>query len=200
MSKLRSIFGALLFLVACCSLRGQLVTAEPHPISLKVSLLDESISPPNFWFLDYSYNPALMLGLEYRLSKSPRRDWHLAANMGYYFHRHFRTAGFLQAGIGYRQQLGRLQLSGRILAGASLAFATEEVYAFEDGDYRGVNNSGSLIFSPAVDFSLGYRLGKQSSGTEIYLNYMLAIDSPFGGALLLPHVFAGLGCRFHPFQ
>ncbi|MEM9261107.1 MAG: hypothetical protein AAGA62_15805, partial [Bacteroidota bacterium] len=125
--------------------------------------------------------------------------WYLAGNLGFYFHRHLRTAGFLQTQIGYRRRFGKLGVSLAVGPGVSLAFATQPVYVFEGGTYREGKNNGDLVFMPAATIDLSYQLGQTKRSPELLLYYSLAVDAPFA-VLPLPHLFVGGGLRFYPFK
>jgi len=174
--------------------------ATHRSIPIKVALLDESISPPNLWFTRYTYNPAVTIGVEYPLSNGRHHEWFLQTNLGFYFHRHFRTALFLNAGGGYRRYIGRFNISLGLAAGYSHVYATEPVYAFNGNTYEEVNNNGQGVFMPSAELALGYKLHQGLYSPEIYLTYQFAADSPFSGVKLVPHDFVGLGAKLYPFK
>ncbi|MEL6669777.1 MAG: hypothetical protein AAFO91_06340 [Bacteroidota bacterium] len=190
------------FLVVLCSLFWSSLLAQENkpPIPIKITVLHQAIDLPGFRAFKYPYKPAITLGTDYVLGQDNGRNWFISGDLGFYFHRDFRTAVFMRAGIGYQQQIRRFKLGLRATAGSALVFATEPVYAFENGEYIQARNSGQLVFMPGADISLAYELRKRANSPEVFLSYQIAIDSPFSPTAVLPHVFVGGGITFYPFQ
>ncbi len=165
---------------------------------LKVVLADESIALPGFSFVDYGYEPALLLSSEYPMGRSGYDGFYISGTLGWYFHRHFRTSVFTNAQISYRLRAKRFHGSIGVGPGAALAYATQPVYEFDDGTYAEGKNSGQLLFMPAATLELGYKLGTTPTATELLLDYSFAVETPFA-LVPAPHLFVGLGLRFYPF-
>jgi len=172
---------------------------EGRSLPVQILLLDESISLPGFSFLDYPYQPAFQLGTELSLKEGMKHDWHVAGNIGFYFHDDLRTAGFLNAQLGYRRTFGRFNASLAVGPGLAFAFAPQPVYVFENGTYQEGKNNGDLIFMPSGALNLAYRLRQAEKSPEVVFHYSLSLDAPFS-VLPLPHLFVGLGLRFYPFK
>ncbi|MEO0732247.1 MAG: hypothetical protein AAFZ52_05395, partial [Bacteroidota bacterium] len=139
------------------------------------------------------------LGVEQVLRQGNRHELFLQGDLGFYYHRHLRTAVYLTTQFGYRWRAGRWHLSLAAGPGLSLAFATRPVYVFAEGTYRAGRNGGTLLFTPALSLEAGYRIGKSSRAPELLLHYGLAVDTPFA-ILPLPHLLTGIGLRFTPFN
>lgn len=180
------------------TLAGQDKSKLKQDFPLRISLLDESITPPGFLFVKYPYNPAAMVGTEFLLRKRPKHDLHLTGNLGFYFHRHIRTSVFLNTEIGYRYHLGRFSPTLRAGIGVAHAFSTAPVYVFNGEDYETGKNSGRPVLLPSVGFELAYRLKDQERSPELFFSYIFALEAPFA-FVTLSHVLVGVGYKFYPF-
>jgi len=171
---------------------------ETQRLSVSALLLDESLSFPVLNPARHPYHPAFQLGLEYKLRSRPNHDFHLGANLGFYFHRYSQTAGFINVQIGLRLRFGRF--SGRLGVGPgfALASATQPVYTYSNSSYQ-EGKDGQLIFMPSLALGLGYRIGSRATSPELLLHYELAIDQPFAN-FSVPHLFVGAGVRLFPFN
>lgn len=170
--------------------------AQKSAWPLKISLLDESISLPNTWFLDYPYNPAIMVGTEFNIKSNPRNAIFLSGDLGFYHHKHWQNALFLNVGIGYRQDFWKMYASLRLGPGYSHAFAAAPVYKFEDGEYKEVTDWGSPKFSPFANLEIGYKFTSEPDSPSIYFTFGQSVDL---GLIPFPHQFVGLGFQFYPF-
>jgi len=139
-----------------------------------------------------------MLGTEYQLRKRRKYDLHLTANLGFYFHRHIRSAVFLNTEIGYRYHFGRFSSSIRAGVGYAHAFSTSPVYVFDGEDYVEGENSGRPVLMPSLGLELAYSLKDQERSPTLFLSYIYALDAPFA-PVTLAHVLVGAGCKFYPF-
>lgn len=170
----------------------------PHHLPLKISILDESISFPNFWFLDFSFNPTIMLGTEIILKEKNNHDWHLTGNLGYYFHKDWQAAIFLNSEIGFRHHFGKFNISPRFGLGYAHTFATKAVYRPVDGQFEKVKDFGSPTFTPSLSINIGYQFKDAKYSPEIFLTFMSSLEIPFTIHTGI-HQFVGLGYKFYPF-
>lgn len=172
---------------------------EKQLLPIKISILDESISVPNFWFLRYSYNPAVMIGTEWIWKEKEQHDWHITSNLGFYHHKDWETGLFLNAELGYRQYLGRYNVTGRFGIGYAHTFSPVPVYQYKEGNYEEVTDFGSPTFMPSFALGIGYDLKKERNSPEIFLTYMFAPMLPFN-QFTSPRQLVGLGLKLYPFQ
>lgn len=166
---------------------------------LKISILDESLALPNLQFLGFEYNPAMMIGTEYILKKKEKSDWHLTGNVGFYHHKDWQTAVFVNSEMGYRYHFGRLSASARLGIGYAHAFANKPVYGLKDGEWQEVKNTGVPKFISSLALGLEYRFNDAENSPSVFLTYMSAIDVPisiFNGL----HQLVGVGVKFYPFK
>lgn len=171
----------------------QEVTSFP----IKISILDETLTLPGLGSLNYKFNPAIMLGTEYILRKKNNHDWFLSANLGYYYHKDWQAAVFINSEIGYRYQFKRWNFNSKFGLGYAHAFSTKPLYENKEGVWQEAKNTGSPKFMPSIGFELGYQLTDEINSPEIFATYMLAIDVPtniFSGF----HRLAGIGIKFYP--
>ncbi|MEL6718233.1 MAG: hypothetical protein AAFP82_05920 [Bacteroidota bacterium] len=168
------------------------------PLPLKISILDESLTLPNFWFTRYSYNPAAIIGTEFILKEKEKQDWHLTANLGFYYHKDWQAAVFLNSEIGYRYHFGRFNAAARLGLGYAHVFATQPIYREEDGDYVAAKDYGSPALMPSLGLSLAYELQEKEYSPEVFLTFMSQGEVPFNFFTGL-HQLVGLGVKFYPF-
>jgi len=166
---------------------------------LKISVLDESISFPNFWFTNYSYNPSLMVGTERILKTKKNHDWHLTGNLGFYYHKDWQTGIFVNSEIGYRYHIKRFSISPKFGLGYVHTFSPKPSYRFEDGIYTRVKDFGNATLMPSLSIELAFKLSKTEQSPELFLTFMETAEIPFrlyNGI----HQFVGLGYKFYPFK
>lgn len=168
------------------------------PLPLKISILDESLALPNFWFTRYSYNPAAMVGTEFILKEKEKTDWHLTANLGFYYHKDWQAAVFLNSEIGYRYHFGRFNAAARLGIGYAHVFATQPIYREVDGDFVAATDYGSPTFMPSLGLSLAYELQEKAYSPEVFLIFSSQVEVPFNFFTGL-HQLVGVGVKFYPF-
>lgn len=178
------------------SLYAQKMEVTNKKIPIRIALMDESISFPNFWFTRYDYNPAVMLGTEHIFRHKNKQDWLLAGNVGFYHHKHWQTAVFLNVEIGYRYHLKRFNGSARLGLGYAHVFHPGPVYSSVDGTFEEVTDYGSPAFMPSLSLNIGYRIKEAPDSPELFLTFMSAADLPFNIFTAL-HQFVGVGCQFY---
>lgn len=166
---------------------------------LSISLMDESISLPNFWFLGYPFNPALMIGTEYVWNDHPRYDWLVAANLGGYHHRYSQAAIFLNSELGFRYHVNRWNAQMRVGAGYAHTFYPGTEFRLINGMPEPVTAAAGPTFMPSASLGLGYRLSESAYAPEISLLWMVAADMPFSYYTGL-HQMVGVRFSFYPFQ
>jgi len=188
----------VLLIITSSMLHSQSLQEETRKFPLKISLLDESISLPNFWFTRYSYNPAAMIGTEYILKEKNNYDWHLTGNLGFYYHKNWQTAVFVNSEIGYRYHLGRFNASARLGVGYAHVFATQPIYREVDGDYELQTDYGSPAFMPSLGINFAYELQDKEYSPEVFLTFMSHAEVPFNIFTGL-HQMVGIGVKFYPF-
>ena len=170
-----------------------------HPLPLKIAVLDESISLPNFWFTRYAFNPALLIGTEYPIQQKGKHEWYVAANLGFYHHKKSQSAIFINGELGYRYFLGRWRPASSFGLAYAHTFYPGPVYESVDGIFQEVSNSGHPTFMPSLAIHLGYQLSTNDYPPELFLTFMSGVDIPFRQETSL-HQFVGLGLKLYPFQ
>jgi len=170
-----------------------------HTLPISIAVLDESISIPNHWFLEYEYNPAFIIGTEHILKKKPKSDWHLTANIGFYYHKSWEMAPFINSEIGYRYNFSkRFALQGRFGLGYLHLLTTKPVYTFEDDIYIEKTNFGSPTLLVSLSAGCDFKLNTKINSPSIFLTYMSSVKIPFSIYNGL-NQFVGLGYKFYPF-
>ncbi len=189
-----------LFAIGLCHFaNGQQKSLWQQPIPIKVSILDQSTSLPNFWFTRYSYNPAITVGTELILKKKKNHDWHLTGNLGFYHHKNWQNAAFLNSEIGFRQHFGRLSANARFGLGYSHTFAAAPVFTQESGEWKEKTDFGNPTLNTSLGIGLEYILGQSETSPTLTMTYQSMVDIPFNIYTSLHH-FVGLGFKFYPFQ
>lgn len=169
-------------------------------LPISIAVLDESISLPNLWFLEYEYNPAIIIGTEYILKQKPKSDWHLTANVGFYYHKNWELGPFINSEIGYRRSLTkRFNLQGRFGLGYLHQFAGKTVYTFQEGTYKEKTDFGSPTLMGSLSFGCEYELKEKPFSPTVFFIYMGAAKLPFSIYNGL-NQFVGLGYKFYPFS
>ena len=166
---------------------------------INISILDESTSLPNFWFLRYSYDPAIMIGTEYILKQKAKSDFHLTGNIGYYYHEDWASTLFILPEIGYRYHLKRWSFYARFGVGYSHSFATKPIYQFEEGAFRETNDLGNPAAMVSLSLNTSFKLSDKALAPEIYVTLMSSGELPFNNYTGV-HQFAGVGYKFYPFK
>ncbi len=170
------------------------VGAQNFPI--KISVLDESISAPNFWFTGYEYNPAVIAGTEYILSERKNSDWHTTANLGFFYHKQWVSSVFINSEIAYRYSPGRFSLSPKFGLGYAHVFALNPVYNIEDGAIKKINDYGTPRLMPSLSLELAFKLSKKEYAPSLFITFSESIEIPFNIFTGL-HQFVGLGYKFY---
>lgn len=198
---MRLLYCLLLILISGSSF-GQVTQWDNIKQTLPISIvvLDESISLPNLWFLEYEYNPAIIIGTEYILKQKPKSDWHLTANIGFYYHKSWELGPFINSEIGYRHGLGkRFNLQSRFGLGYLHQFAGKAVYTFQEETYKEKTDFGSPTLMTSLSLGCEYKLKRKSYSPTIFLIYMSTVKLPFSIYNGL-NQFVGLGYKFYPFS
>ncbi len=171
-----------------------------QPIPLKLSIADETIGFPNFWFTRYGFNPVLMIGSEVILKERNNHNWHLTGNLGYYHHKGWQSAVFVSSEIAYRQYIGRLfSVSPKFGLGYSHVFANKPVYRLNHDEWEQVTDYGSPTFNVSLAVELELKLKPEASSPAIFMNYQSMVDIPFNVYTGMHH-FVGVGYKFYPFK
>ncbi|MEL7530550.1 MAG: hypothetical protein AAFN10_04545 [Bacteroidota bacterium] len=173
--------------------------AQDSHLPIRIGLMDHSHAFGNFWFLGYSYNPALMLGTEHILKAEGNYDFHLTGNLGFYHQSQSQTALFLNSEIGYRYRLNRWSANARMGLGYAHTFYPGPIYAVSGNQFEEVSQAGAPRFQPSISVGIGYRFGDDPYSPELGLRYMLAADLPLNLYTSL-HQMVGLEFTFYPFQ
>jgi len=198
---IKTLFCALILFCISSSTFGQVSKWDSikQTLPLSISILDESISLPNAWFLEYSYNPAIMVGTEYVLKQKPKSDWHLTGNIGFYYHKNWELAPFINSEIGYRYKINkRLNIQGRFGLGYLHYFAAKTVYTYQDGTFKEKTNFGSPTLMVSLSAALEYKLKQKSNSPVVFISFMSAAKVPFSIYSGL-NQFVGIGYKFYPF-
>ncbi len=188
-----------LFVPLCLFFFGNLQTGWCQNFPLKVSILDESISLPNFWFTDYPFNPAVIVGTEYVFAKKRKHDWHLTGNLGYYYHKDWESAVFLNSEIGYRYHLKRWSISPKFGIGYTHAFSPKPTYAYADGTFKEVRDFGRPAFNASLTLEIAFKVTKRENSPEVFFTFMESLELPYTNYTGL-HQFVGFGYKCYPFK
>ncbi|MEN0051408.1 MAG: hypothetical protein AAF806_30360 [Bacteroidota bacterium] len=193
--NLRILLIPLLFISLLSNVYAQQKSDKKQDFPIHLSILDESTSLPNFWFLRYAYNPAFIVGTEYTLT----HDWHLTGNLGFFYRKEWQTAVFLLPEIGYRRHLNRWSFYPRLGLGYTHSFVARPVYKFEGTQFQEVSNLGSPFLTGSLSLNLSYQLKDQERSPEIYCSFMMMALVPFNNWAGL-HQLVGVGYKFYPFK
>lgn len=169
------------------------------PYPLKVSVLDESLILPGFKFLQYGYNPALMVGTEYKLNNNPVSSWHLTGNLGFFYHAQSQTGIFLNSEFGYRYHLNRWNFRLGTGLGYLHGFSNRPVYKREEGILVESTDFGSPTLMISASAEIGYQLKPGEQQPELFLTWMNSAEVPFNFYTGI-HQFVGIGIKFYPFK
>jgi len=186
----------LLITILLFSFSGKLLAQDSKPIALHISIMDESLSFPNFWFLGYSYNPAIQIGTEFLLKEKGNHDWHLTTNLGFFYHKDIEAAIFLNSEIGYRYHLKRFSIYPRFGLGYAHTFSTKAIYQPVDGIFQKTKDKGTPTFMPSLSMNIGYALRDEDRSPVVYFTFATAPELPFTRYNGL-HQFVGLGYKFY---
>jgi hypothetical protein len=170
-------------------------TAFKNRINFEVKLMDESLGYPASGISLYAFNPAVSIGAEYILKEKRNHDFHLAADLMYYYHKQWQTAVNLHIAFGYRYRLKRFSIFPRLGAGYSHSFYVTPIYKYQDGHYKKISDYGNPTFVPFFSLNIGYQIVQSPRSHELFLTMMQNIEIPFTefwGA----HQFIGVGYRF----
>lgn len=190
--KMKNVLITILFL----SFYGKLLAQDSRPIPIHISIMDESLSYPNHWFLGYEFNPAVMVGTEFLLKEKRNHDWHLATNLGFFYHKKIESAIFLNMEFGYRIHIKRFAIYPRLGLGYAHTFSPTPIYKPVDGKFEKVKDVGSPTFMPSLALNFSYQLKEEVSSPEIYFTFMSAGEIPFTRYNGL-HQFVGFGYKFY---
>ena len=189
---------AMLLLGGIFYAQAQTTNSKWQNYPLRVVLADESISLPNFWFTNYSFNPSIQVGTEHIFKQKERSNWALLGNVGFYYHKNWQAALTLTSGIGYRRNFGRFNINPRLELGYAQVWETNAVYQIQDGQPKKVTNLGTPLGTAALSLNVGYALKDEPRSPEVFLTFGSSVELPFR----LPtgaHQTVGIGVQFYPF-
>lgn len=197
---MKTIFLTVLTLLSiiCYAQAQTTTTSKWQDYPLRVTLADESISLPNFWFTNYPFNPSVQIGTEHIWKQKERSNWAILGNVGFYYHKNWQAALTLTSGIGYRRHFGRWNINPRLELGYAHVWETNPVYKIENGQPRKVTNFGNPLGTTGLSLNIGYALTDKPRSPEIFVTYGSSIEVP----LHLPtgvHQTVGVGVQFYPF-
>ncbi len=189
----------LFFITAAGSVLANPPDTAKHPMPLKISLLNESISFPNFAFTRYRFNPTVMVGTERILKVKRNHDWHLTGNVGFYHHKRWQNAAFISSEIGYRLYFGRVAATARFGLGYAHTFSASKVYKQEGGEWKEAKDWGNPTLTTSLALGAEYNFNDQPNSPAVFLTYMSSMETPFTIYTGLHH-FVGVGYKFYPFK
>ncbi|MEO0895189.1 MAG: hypothetical protein AAFY71_02135 [Bacteroidota bacterium] len=167
-------------------------------LPIRISVMDESISLPNGWFTRYSFNPAITVGTEYVLKGEGASQLIVGGNLGYYYHKNWQSAFFLNGELGYKQHFNRLAAYLKLGVGYAHAFTPQPIFEGTETSTQEARDWGYPIFMPSATVGLSYRLRNEPYSPEIFAQMMTSAEFPFNLYSGL-HQFVGLGFTFYPF-
>ena len=100
--KTNVVIGSFLLLMSWSCFAQSQVNKSDLPLS--ISVLDESLALPNFKFLSYSYNPALIVGTAYPLKTTENSKTYLKLQVGGYHHKGWQSAVFVNSEFTYQKR------------------------------------------------------------------------------------------------
>lgn len=175
------------------------VTSKLHDFPLRITLADESISLPTFWFIDYSFNPSIQIGTERIIKEKSKSNWAIVGNAGFYYNKNWQAAVTLTGGMGYRLFFNRWNFNPRLEVGYGHIVETNPVYRLDDnGIVQKIKNYGTPLGISTLSLNVGYALNDQARSPEIFVTFASSVELP----LRLPtgvHQFVGIGLQFYPF-
>lgn len=172
------------------------LNSQAQYIPIRLAIADESISPPNFWFLKYEYNPAILIGTEIMLQQKNKHDWHLACQLGYFYHKNWESATWLQAEIVYRYHIKRFSISPKLGIGYAHTFSPKPVYRYQGDRFKKVIDYGNPTFMGSFNLELAFKLAKRQPSPEVFIFMMESVEVPFN-TYTGYHQFVGLGYKFY---
>ena len=178
---------------------AQKTASSKQQFPIHISVLDESISLPNLWFLEYDYNPAIIIGTEYTLKSKEKSDFHLTGNIGYYYHKDWQSTFFILPEIGYRYHPKRWGFYTRVGLGYSHSFSPKPIYQYDVDNFKEVKDLGSPALMTSLSVNASYKLSDKDLSPELYASFMLSAELPFTIYTGI-HQFVGIGYKFYPFK
>ena len=169
------------------------------PVSIAIG--DEMTAIPYTVFWNGPYHPVIQVGSEYAYKNSTHHYLYQAANLGYIYHKYLYQGIYLDTELGYdyRFDFG-LNLKTLIGIGYLHAFAVQDEYQFENGEYTLEDDWGDDRLMPSLSLGVGYRLpGGSLNSPEIFFLYRSWAEYPYspGFIPLMTHVDLLLGVKFY---
>lgn len=150
-------------------------------LPLTISVFNESTAIPYTRFLATPIHPGIQVGVSRQWNSSTKNYLYQTANISYFYHKNLYQASTLSTELGYdyRFPFG-LNLKALIGVGYMLAMNTQEVYHFEEGQYRSSCNSMMSKFIATLSIGAGYRINRHNEGSpEIFVLYQGGVIYPF---------------------
>jgi hypothetical protein len=161
-------------------------------LPLTITIFTESIGLPNFRFAEGQTNLGFRIGTEFYYRNSDKGQLIQTLNIGYYVHRGFHNAFFVNTEFGYRHYFNNVFVDGTIGLGYALLRSALPRYTSDGNSF--VQKSpvfGRLL--PTLGLGAGYRF----DGLSVFSRYEMHAEMPFGfkGVPALPHSTFHLGTR-----
>ena len=184
-------------LINCPALQAQ--TSQSLPLS--ITLMDESPSLGNHWFLSFPYHPAARVGTEHILRKFTYSDIYLAPNLGFWYDPRNEVGVHLNLDLGYRYRYGRWFITPRVGAGFLYRVILVPQYELKQGlnALEETSSSGLPYLMVAATVKIGLQLRKEEYAPELYLNLTQSFQAPFNFYSGY-HQLVGIGLQFYPFK
>ncbi len=161
-------------------------------LPLTITIFTESIGFPNFRFAEGQTNLGIRLGTEFYYKNTNKNQLIQTVNIGYYVHKGFHNALFVNSEFGYRRFFDRVFVDGTVGLGYAILRSAMPRYESDKGSF--VEKSpvfGRLL--PTMGLGAGYRFDSFS----VFSRYEMYAEVPFGfkGVPALPHSTFHLGTR-----
>lgn len=150
-------------------------------LPLSISIFNESTAVPYTRFLPQPLHPGIQIGLSRQWNKHTQHYLYQTLNISYFYHRYLYQATTLSTEIGYDYRFSfGLHLKALIGIGYMLTMNTQEVYAFQHGEFHRTTNSLMSKLQATFSIGAGYRIFKDRiSSPELFFLYQSGVIYPF---------------------
>lgn len=161
-------------------------------LPITITVFTESIGFPNFRFAEGQTNLGIRLGTEFYYKQTDKGQLIQTVNLGYYVHKGFHNAFFVNSEFGYRRFIDNVFVDGTIGLGYAILRSALPRYESDGTSFFEKSRTfGRLL--PTMGLGAGYRF----DGVSIFGRYEMHAEVPFGfkGVPALPHSTFHLGTR-----
>jgi hypothetical protein len=170
-------------------------------IPIRIGIGNETTSIPYTVFFPAPVHPVVQLGTEFAYQDTTHSYLYQTANVGYIYHKYLYQGIYLGTELGYDYRF-HFGLNLKALFGLAFlhAFAVQDEYQFENGEYALQQDWGNARLMPSLTLGLGYRLHPAvKASPEIFLLYQSWVEYPYspGFIPLMTHTNLMLGMKLY---